>query len=446
MSKTEYREAALDIFRAGLGAADPYRILRDSSQIEANKWHCKIPGAAISMDLPEPGGAGRIFAVGAGKAAASLARALEESLGDRLASGRIVVKHGHGLPMNRIIVEEGGHPLPDEGGLEGTKRLLGDLGETRPEDRVFFLLTGGGSALLVAPAEGLSLEDKIDTTRLLLGCGATIQEMNTLRKHLSAVKGGRLLERIAPALSVTLIISDVVGDDLASIGSGPTAPDPTTFEDCLEILNRYELMDKVPEKVRIRLSEGVEGRIKETPKSADGLFEEAQHLILASNRLSVDAAQQRAGELGFDVEVFAHEMEGSTHERARGFMQRMAQRSGRPLVLLAGGETTLKVEGTGKGGRNQEFALVAAREIEGQEDLMVLSAGTDGTDGPTDAAGAYADGSTYARARAQGLDPQSYLSNNDSYTLFDSLGDLLKTGPTGTNVMDLVVGIVGPRR
>jgi hydroxypyruvate reductase len=445
MGKTDFREAALDIFRAGLGAADPYKILRDSSHIEANRWHCKVPGAAISMNLPDPESAGRIFAVGAGKAAASLAKALEESLGDRLTSGRIVVKHGHGLPMKRIIIEEGGHPLPDEGGLEGTKRLLDDLGDTRLEDRVFFLLTGGGSALLVAPAEGLSLEDKIETTRLLLGCGATIQEMNTLRKHLSAVKGGRLLERIAPARSTTLIISDVVGDDLASIGSGPTAPDPTTFEDCLDILNRYELIGKVPQKIRARLTEGAEGRVKETPKSADGLFEEAQHLILASNRLSVDAAQQRAGELGFDVEVFAHDMVGSTHEQARGFVQRLVQRSGRPLVLLAGGETTLKVQGTGKGGRNQEFSLVAAREIEGQEDLLVLSAGTDGTDGPTDAAGAFADGSTYARARNQGHDPQAYLRNNDSYRLFDSLGDLLKTGPTGTNVMDLVVGIAGPR-
>ncbi len=446
MSIVDYREAALDIFRAGLGAADPYRILRNSSRIEENRWHCRIPGACISMDLPEPGGAGRIFAAGAGKAAASLAKALEESLGDRLTSGRIVVKHGHGLPMKKIIIEEGGHPLPDEGGLEGTKRLIDDLGDTRPEDRVFFLLTGGGSALLVAPAEGLSLEDKIDTTRLLLGCGATIQEMNTLRKHLSAVKGGRLLERIAPARSTTLIISDVVGDDLASIGSGPTAPDPTTFEDSLEILNRYDLMDKVPEKVRFRLSEGAEGRIKETPKSADGLFEETQHLILASNRLSVNTARKRAGDLGFDVEVFAHEMVGSTHEQARGFAERLAQRSGRrPLVLLAGGETTLKVEGTGKGGRNQEFALVVAREIEGQEDLLILSAGTDGTDGPTDAAGAFADGTTYARARVQGLDPQSYLINNDSYTLFKALGDLLITGPTGTNVMDLVIGIAGPR-
>ncbi len=406
-----------------------------------------FPVLQFPWSSPNPRSAGRIFAVGAGKATASLARALEESLGDRLTSGRIVVKHGHGLPMKRIVIEEGGHPLPDEGGLEGTKRLLSDLGDTRPEDRVFFLLTGGGSALLVAPAEGLSLEDKIDTTRLLLGCGATIQEMNTLRKHLSAVKGGRLLEHIAPARSTTLIISDVVGDDLASIGSGPTAPESDDLRRLSGNSRPIRFDGQGPgEASGFDSPRGRRDVSKKRPRAP--MVCSKKHNISSSPVIAFrsNTARQRAGELGFDVEVFANEMVGSTHEQARGFVERMTQWSGgRPLVLLAGGETTLKVEGTGKGGRNQEFALVAAREIEGREDLVVLSAGTDGTDGPTDAAGAFADGSTYARARAQGLDPQSYLSNNDSYTLFEALGDLLVTGPTGTNVMDLVVGIAGPR-
>jgi hydroxypyruvate reductase len=381
--------------------------------------------------------------VGAGKAAASLARALEETLGERISSGRIVVKHGHGLPLKRITVEEGGHPLPDLAGLAGTRRLLDSLESTGIEDRIFFVLTGGASALLCAPAEGLSLEEKIQTTRLLLSCGASIQEMNAVRKHLSAVKGGRLLEHVSPARAVALIISDVVGDDLSSIGSGPMAPDPSTFSNCLEILESYELTEKVPGKVLQRLKGGVEGRIPETPKPGNPIFENVQHLILACNRLSVEAARRRAQEIGFEPEVFAQDMVGSTHENAKAFSSRLLERAGKGRVaLLAGGETTLEVKGSGKGGRNQEFALVAAGKIRDRKGTVVLSAGTDGTDGPTDAAGAFADGTTIGRARAQGLDPEAYLENNDSYTLFHRLGDLLITGPTGTNVMDLVVGLV----
>lgn len=443
MRDSKLREAALDIFRAGLKAADPYRLLRENSLVEGREWTCETPDGKIVWDLPEPRSGGRLKVVGAGKAAAPLARGLEESMANRITSGRIVVKHGHGLPLERVVVEEGGHPLPDADGLAGTRRLLEELEGTKREDRVFVLLTGGASALLVAPVEGLALEDKIETTRLLLGCGATIQEMNTLRKHLSAVKGGRLLEHIAPAPSVTLIISDVVGDDLASIGSGPTAPDPTTFSDCLDILARYGLAGKIPLPVHQRLRDGAEGRVPETPKPGDPLFASSRYLILASNRLSVEAARRRARELGFEPEVFAYDMEGSTHDRARAFAARLSGLSSRGRgALLAGGETTLQIQGTGQGGRNQEFALVAALELQGRNDVIVLSAGTDGSDGPTDAAGAFADGATVARARSRGLDPRAYLENNDTYNLFRPLGDLLFTGPTGTNVMDLVVGLV----
>jgi hydroxypyruvate reductase len=441
MSNPELRESALDIFRSGLAAADPYQLLKERSRVAGDRWTCETLGAGAEWELPGPGSEGRLVVVGAGKAAASLARALEESLGERISSGRIVVKHGHGLPLERIVVEEGGHPLPDAAGLAGTRRLIGDLRDMRSGDRVFFLLTGGASALLVAPAEGLTLDDKIETTRLLLGCGATIQEMNTLRKHLSGVKGGRLLERLVPAQAMALIISDVVGDDLASIGSGPTVPDPTTYADCREILDRYGLTQKVPPKVIERITEGVEGRRSETPKPGDSVFDQSKHLILASNRNSVDAAITRAKALGYKPEVFAYDMEGSTHERARAFCSRLVEMTGRRVALLAGGETTLEVKGSGMGGRNQEFALVAAHELEGEDGRVVLSAGTDGTDGPTDAAGAFADGTTLARSRGRGLDPRAYLENNDSYNLFDKLGDLLKTGPTGTNVMDLVIGL-----
>ena len=327
-------------------------------------------------------------------------------------------------------------------GWAGARRLLDELETTSEEDRVFFLLTGGASALLVAPAEGLSLKDKIETIRLLLFCGATIQEINTVRKHLSDVKGGRLLERISPAPAIALIISDVVGDDLSSIGSGPMAPDPSTFSDCQRILARYGLTEKVPAPVRQRLAAGVEGHLPETPKPGHSIFERVQHLILASNRHSVEAALRRASREGYEPEVFSYDMVGSTHERAREFVSRLLQRAGNGRTsLIAGGETTLEVRGTGKGGRNQEFALVAAREIEGRDGILILSAGTDGTDGPTDAAGAFADPTTFERARSKGMDPEAILDNNDSFHLFDGLGDVLRTGPTGTNVMDLVVGL-----
>jgi glycerate 2-kinase len=440
METNAARRLALQIFEAGLAAADPFRLLTDRSRLEGNRW---IWEGAPPWEIPAPGSRGRVIAAGAGKAVASLARALEQTLGPRLESGCIVVKHGHGLALEKIRVHEGGHPLPDRGGLAGTKALREELSGLAPEDRVFFLLTGGASALLVSPVEGVSLEDKIEVNRLLLASGATIQEMNAVRKHLSAVKGGRLAERIAPAQALTLIVSDVVGDDLSSIGSGPTAPDPTTFEESLAVISRYGLTAAIPAAARQHLERGASGEIGETPKPGHPVFQLMRHLILASNRQSLDAAAGKAGELGYPAEVFERDMVGSTHQKAGAFARRLREmaRAGRPQTLLAGGETTLKVTGSGRGGRNQEFALVAAGEIAGETGLLVLAAGTDGTDGPTDAAGAFADPTTLSRARAAGLAPEALLANNDSYRLFDRLGDLLRTGPTGTNVMDLVVGL-----
>jgi hydroxypyruvate reductase len=442
VNEAELRKTAEDIFRAGVSAAVPHLLLKDRSHVEDGRWCYQTPGGVETWEIPAKGSPGRILVLGAGKAAASLALSLEETLGERITSGRIVVKHGHGLPLRRIVVEEGGHPLPDSGSQSGTRRLIEDLKDTRADDRVFFVLTGGASALLAAPAAGLTLEDKIETTRLLLRSGATIQEINTVRKHLSAVKGGHLVELIHPAQALTLIVSDVVGDDLSSIGSGPTAPDPSTFSDCLEILRRRDLAKGAPERVLKRLEEGARGAVSETPKPGDPLFARVRNLILASNRLSIEAAAARAHAHGFATEVFAHDMVGSTHDTARAFASRLLELAGKgPFALLAGGETTLEVKGKGEGGRNQEFALVAARAIEGRGHIVILSAGTDGTDGPTDAAGALVDGRTLTTARSKGLDPDAFLENNDSYNFFNELGDLLRTGPTGTNVMDLVIGL-----
>ncbi len=421
----ELRGKARAIFEAGLAAADPAR------QVEG-------------IDVPVPVAGGRLMVFGVGKAAAHLAKALESRLSDRDYSGRIVVKYGHGLPLERILVDEGGHPLPDVSGLRASERLLADLDKTWAEDRIVFLLTGGASALLVAPAEGLTLDDKIGVTELLLRSGATIQELNAVRKHLSAVKGGRLLERMVPARVLTLLVSEVIGDDLSSIGSGPTALDPSTFRDALDVLTRYDVAGNAPENVVGHLRAGVSGAIAETPKPGDDVLDYVEHHLLASNRTSLVAAADKARALGFETEVFARDMVGDVHTQAKRFAKALAGRQGQagPAALLAGGELTLEVTGTGVGGRSQEFALVVARELAGRDDVMVLAAGTDGTDGPTDAAGAFADGRTWERARQKGLDPDAHLANNDAYHVFDPLDALLRTGPTGTNVNDLVVGLV----
>jgi hydroxypyruvate reductase len=439
MSETLRRQART-IFDAGLEAASPEKLLPAELR--------EVPGGFRFRDepwlFPLPGEGGRIRVVGAGKAAGSLARALERRLGERAYSGRILVKHGHGVDLKRIAVEEGGHPLPDANGLRATERLLPEVAGSRPEDRVFFLLTGGASALLVAPSEGISLDDKIRTTELLLRSGADIRELNAVRKHLSRVKGGRLAEEMAPASILALVISDVIGDDLSSIGSGPAVGDPTTFADCLRIVARYGLEDELPRSVRQRLEEGAAGIHPETPKPGDASLARARHAILASNRLSLEAARVRAETLGFEAVIFRSDMVGNVHETASELSTKLLEISRiatRPVALLAGGELTLAVKGRGLGGRNQELALVAARGLEGAPGVLLLSAGTDGTDGPTDAAGAFADGTTWERARRAGLDPESMLADNDSYRLFERLGDLLKTGPTGTNVNDLVIAL-----
>ena len=418
------RQEARAIFEAGLARMEPSRLVKD-------------------VLLPVAAGSGRLLVFGAGKASAHLAAGLEDHLEGRDYTGRVLVKHGHGAALSRLSVEEGGHPLPDAAGLEATARLRDNLTNTHADDRVVFLLTGGASALLVAPADGLSLEDKVSVTELLLRSGATIQELNDVRKHLSAVKGGRLLEQLLPARVLTLVVSDVIGNDLSSIGSGPTTADPSTFEEAVAILDRYRVCEKAPKRVMRHLREGARGVIPETPKPGAAALDNAEHIILGSNRDLVAAARVEAEALGFVVESFADDLVGPVHERARAFAEalRACQKRPEAVALIAGGELTLEVTGSGLGGRSQEFALVAARELRGVAGVAVLAAGSDGTDGPTDAAGAFADGDTWARGLEAGLEPGDYLANNDAYTFFDTLGALLKTGPTGTNVNDLMIGL-----
>jgi len=435
------RQDALDIFRAALAAVEPEQAVLRNLQLQAGVL--RVGDLALEL-----GRFKKVWVLGAGKADAPMARALERLLGGRISGGLIVVKEGHQLELERVEVQEASHPVPDHRGVEGTRKVLEVAREAGPEDLVLALFSGGGSALLVAPAEGISLEDKQEVTRLLLSCGATIQEINTVRKHLSSVKGGQLARAAHPATMVSLILSDVIGDNLDAIASGPTVPDPTTFGQAREVLARYGLWERVPQAVRARLEAGSEGGLQETPKSGDPCFQKAHWKIVGSNLQALKAAREQAEKMGYRAVILGAGIEGEAREVAKALsaVAKEVIRSGNPLpppaCLLCGGETTVTLKGPGKGGRNQEFVLAAAISLEGWEPVVVLSGGTDGTDGPTDAAGAIADGTSVSRARAAGLCPERCLDNNDSYEFFRSLGDLLVTGPTRTNVMDVQVFLV----
>jgi hydroxypyruvate reductase len=377
-----------------------------------------------------------VFVVGAGKACAPMAKAVEKLLGKRITASCVIVKDGHTLPLKRVQLRESAHPVPDQRGVDAAAEVLALATRAEADDLVICLISGGASALMPLPIEGFSLEEKQGLTRQMLAAGANIHEMNCVRKHLSRSKGGQLARAAAPAQVLTLILSDVIGDDLSTIGSGPTAPDPTTWAGVDEILTRFKLA--LPRPVP---------RV-ETPKPGDPLFARVRNVIIGSNALSVDAAVAKAKELGYKPLVLSTTIEGETRDVARMHVQiaREVQRAGRPVAapacILSGGETTVTLRGTGMGGRNQEFALVAGMELEGVPGIVALSAGTDGTDGPTDAAGGLADAGTVTRALAKGRRARTDLENNDSYRFLEASGDLLKTGPTRTNVMDIRILLV----
>jgi glycerate 2-kinase len=437
MSKTTAaRRAAKAIFRAALEAADPAAAVR--RHLRLDRETLVAGGRRYPLRSFD-----RIRVVGAGKAGAAMASAIERILGKRVTGGSINVKYGHTARLRRVELNECGHPVPDEAGVRGAIRITELVRSAGARDLVLCLISGGASALLPLPAPPVTLAEKQEVTRLLLASGANIQEMNAVRKHLSAIKGGQLARMAWPATVLSLLLSDVIGDRLDVIGSGPTEPDGSTFADAWAVLERYGLAARVPAAVRERIEAGVRGEIPETPKAHDPAFENVRNLVVGSNRLAVDAAAAKARELGFRPLVLSTTVEGETREVARvhAAIAREIVASGRPakppVCLISGGETTVTLRGNGLGGRNQEFALAAAIDLAGCARVVVLSGGTDGTDGPTDAAGAIADGSTIARAASQGLDAGRHLAENDSYHFFEPLGDLLKTGPTGTNVMDV---------
>ena len=435
-----------EIFRAGLARVDPERLVAERVRLEDATLVVADAGGGTSLRL-DLGRYQRLLVLGAGKAAAAMARGLERLLGARIDDGLVVVKYGHTAPLERIALCEAGHPLPDANSLEGARRLLELADAADARTLVILLLSGGASALLAAPAPPLSLADKQATTELLLGCGASIDEINCVRKHLSALKGGRLGQRLHPARCLTLVLSDVVGDRLDVIASGPTVADPTRFDEALAILDRYRLRRAVPAAVRELLQQGAAGAVAETPKPGDPRLAGIATVLLGTNLLALRAAAARAAALGYRVLPLTCRATGEARELARLLLALGVDArdhgllASRPVCLLAGGETTVTLRGSGRGGRNQELALaflagLAADPAEGRG-LYFLSAATDGNDGPTDAAGAFASGELLAAARQAGLDPAAYLERNDAYPFFDRLGALLKTGPTNTNVCDL---------
>jgi len=390
----------------------------------------------------------RVWIVGGGKAGAPMAAALWGLLSERVAGGVVNVKVGHllspGQTCGPVTLVEAGHPTPDEAGQSGATHIVETLSDLTARDLAMVVISGGGSALMPLPAEGVSLADKQAITGALLRCGATIGEINAVRKHLSALKGGQLARLAGPATVVSLILSDVVGNPLDVIASGPTVPDTSTFPDAWHVLENYDLLDGAPPSVMARLRAGRDGEIPDTPKPGDPAFERVQTVIIGSNEIAAQAAVAKARELGLSRLLLSTFIEGEAREVAKVFagigkgMARHGWPLSPPACLVAGGETTVTIRGQGKGGRNQELALAAALAIEGWDDLCVVGLATDGTDGPTDATGAVAWGDTVARARALGLDAETYLANNDSYHFWTALGDLIVTGPTNTNVNDLI--------
>jgi glycerate 2-kinase len=430
MSTQTLRRQARSIFKAAVAAADPAAAVKRYLE---------------RLDLSRTR---HVYVVGAGKAGASMAAAAERVLGRRITAGLVNVKYGHVAKLRRIELHECGHPVPDQPGMEGAARIAGIAAAAQRDDLVICLISGGASALLPLPEEPITLEEKQETTRLLLASGADIHEMNALRKHISRIKGGQLARMASPARVEALLLSDVIGDEPGVIGSGPAAPDASTFAEVARILDKYGIRRRVPAAVRQRIERGARGEIQETPKPADRLFARVHNTVIGSNRLALAAASCHARALGFRTLVLSSEIQGETREIARMHAAIAAEvvRSGQPVkppaCIISGGETTVTLKGDGLGGRNQEFVLAAAIDIAGLPETVVFSAGTDGSDGPTDAAGAIADGGTFQRQP----DARAYLDRNASYHYFEALDDLVKTGPTLTNVMDVRLILVGSRK
>ncbi|MFC1580186.1 glycerate kinase [Thermodesulfobacteriota bacterium] len=443
----QLRDDATMIFQSCLGAVDPYGAIMRFVHPTGNRLVLGMDGQTeAELDLSRYE---RISIVGAGKATAPMARAIEEMFGDRIYRGIINLKYGFTDKLSITEITEASHPVPDQNGVEGTKKIIDFLHYAGEKDLIFSLISGGGSALLPLPTGDISLEEKQAITKSLLACGASIDEINAVRKHISSSKGGQMARAAFPATVVNLMLSDVVGDKMDVIASGPFVPDTATFKDVLGIFQKYALRD-IPPSISNHITAGSEGRIPETPKQGDPVFERVSNIVVGSNILALEAAQEKAKALGYETLILSSMVEGETREVARVHcaIAKESLKTGRPLPLpaciISGGETTVTIQGDGLGGRNQEFCLAAALDLEELPPrVVILSGGTDGNDGPTDAAGALVDPFTVKRGRDAGMEARDYLNNNDAYHFFEKTGDLLMTGPTNTNVMDVRLVLVG---
>jgi len=434
------REDALSLFHTGIKAASPYNLIPNNMLLEENILTISdINGESRSFDLNNYN---RITVIGAGKASKSMAYAVEKILDGKIDEGLVVTKKNFRSELKRIRVLETSHPLPGKSGIEASKKIVKICKNAKENDLIINLISGGASSLLPYPTDNITLEDKIKTTVILLNVGATIQELNTVRKHISAIKGGQLVRHIYPATIINLIISDVIGDQLDVIGSGITAPDPTTFEDSWNVVIKYKLENKIPHSVKNYLRDGIKGKVPETPKPGNPIFKNVYNLIIGNNELALSAIKIAAEDKGYNAKIISSTLEGEAKDTGK-FMAQIAKEYSlpdeKPVCLIFGGETTVTVKGNGKGGRNQELCLSTAIEIDGIKNITFLSGGTDGNDGQTEAAGAICNGRTIERAKELGLDAMKYLNNNDSYTFFNKLDDLIITGPTNTNVMDVQI-------
>ena len=455
---SKLRKDALQIFKAAISENRAEKIIEEKVKLKGDQLSINLVKSSLREEVFVKGKQfnkinkktynlakfKKIIVIGAGKASIYMAKAMEEILADRITKGLIITKYNHLARLKKIKFIEAGHPIPDKNAIFGAKKIKKLLNSAGKEDLVINLISGGGSSLMTLPVKGIYLKDIQKLTKLLLFSGATIHEINTIRKHLSQVKGGNLARLIYPAQSINLIISDVINNDLDVIASGPTVPDSSTFKQALNILKKYKLFNKVSKNILKHLQEGVRSKILETPKKNDLIFKKVYNLIVGSNRLVLEEARKKAQQLGYQTKIFSYALKGEARDVAKDqvnqfkkFLDLKTKKQSQPICLISGGETTVTIKGKGKGGRCQEFALASAIEISKKENLVVLACGTDGTDGPTEAAGAIADGQTITKALKKHLNPEKYLTNNNSYYFFKKLGDLVITGPTHTNVMDL---------
>lgn len=430
------------IINSAIISVKPGELISKKVMLQGN--HLVIGNSKINLSEYE-----RIFVLGTGKASGFMAYEIEKLIGSKITNGIVSTKYGHSAPCKRIKIIECGHPVIDENSLRAGNVMLELANQAGERDLVICLLSGGGSALLENLPDGFSLQELQTVFRLLLSCGANIEEMNIIRRHLSNIKGGKLSAAIYPATCISLILSDVINDPLEAIAGGVTSPDPFTFDDALKILIKYDIIDRIPEKILKFIQQGVDGKISETLKPENRIFKKVTNHILGNNKEALLTAQLKAESLGYNVLLYSDKIQGEAKKIGK-FLSEFAKQVfyenkpvSRPACILAGGETTVTIKGNGHGGRNQELVLSALIEMQNEKfDYIIASVGTDGTDGPTDAAGALINKSIIAKSLDLYLDPNHYLDNNDSYNFFNQVDGLIKTGPTGTNVMDILVILI----